>query len=114
MMSHLIFVHPNLYQISIGYRFVYQARKTSHGVDPLLPPTEFAFCHTQGTFLVTQAVTKALLEEEKEEGAQEGRGSIVNIAGISGKMGFSGASHCAASKGGVIALSKSCAAEMAG
>lgn len=66
----------------------------------------------KGTFLVTQAVTKALLDEDKG-GKKEGRGVIVNIASISGKTGFPGASHCAASKGGVVALTKSCAAEMA-
>ncbi|XP_045119814.1 estradiol 17-beta-dehydrogenase 8-like [Portunus trituberculatus] len=66
----------------------------------------------KGTFLMTQAVTKAILADDKE-GEKEGRGAIVNIASISGKTGFPGASHCAASKGGVVALTKSCAAEMA-
>ena len=71
------------------------------------------FSATQGTFFVTQAVTKALLKEEEKEGAREGRGAIVNIGSITGKTGLAGASHCAASKGGIIALTKSCAAEMA-
>lgn len=61
---------------------------------------------------MTQAVSKALLAEDKED-KREGRGVIVNIASIGGKTGFPGASHCAASKGGVVALTKSCAAEMA-
>ncbi|KAK8394700.1 hypothetical protein O3P69_005882 [Scylla paramamosain] len=84
---------------------------------PLVEMEESSFCkaidvNLKGTFLVTQAVTKALLDEDKEE-EKEGRGVIVNIASISGKTGFPGASHCAASKGGVVALTKSCAAEMA-
>ena len=69
------------------------------------------FCHTQGTFLVTQTFIKALLEGN--QGKEEGRGAIVNISSINGKTGHPNMSVYAATKGGVVALSKSCAAEMA-
>ena len=61
--------------------------------------------------LVTQTFIKKLFEGDK--GAEEERGAIVNIASILGKTGNPDLSVYAASKGGVIALSKSCAAEMA-
>lgn len=65
----------------------------------------------KGTFLVTQAVTKALLEGG--HGSEEGLGAIVNIGSMAGKIGLSDLSAYAATKGGVMALTKSCAAEMA-
>ena len=58
-----------------------------------------------------QAFIKALLEEKK--GPEEGLGAVVNIASLLGKTGHPDASLYAGSKGGIIALSKSCAAEMA-
>ncbi|XP_050698835.1 (3R)-3-hydroxyacyl-CoA dehydrogenase-like [Eriocheir sinensis] len=66
----------------------------------------------KGTFLVTQAVTKALLEKEQETEGETG--AVVNIASMCGKTGLKYASHYAASKGAVISLSKTCAAELAG
>ncbi|KAG0719738.1 Estradiol 17-beta-dehydrogenase 8 [Chionoecetes opilio] len=71
----------------------------------------------KGTFIVTQAVIRALLEgtqgEGEGEGEGEGRGSVVNISSMAGKAGFPDHSHYVATKGGVIALTKSCAADMA-
>ncbi|KAG0719480.1 Estradiol 17-beta-dehydrogenase 8 [Chionoecetes opilio] len=67
----------------------------------------------KGTFIVTQAVIRALLEGTQEGGEGEGRGSVVNISSMVGKAGFPDHSHYVATKGGVIALTKSCAAEMA-
>ena len=61
--------------------------------------------------LVTQTFIKKLLEGDK--GTEEERGAIVNISSINGKTGNPDLSVYSASKGGVIALSKSCAAEMA-
>ncbi|MPD04355.1 Estradiol 17-beta-dehydrogenase 8 [Portunus trituberculatus] len=65
----------------------------------------------KGTFLVTQQVIKTLLEEGR--GSGEGRGAIVNISSMVGKTGFPNHSHYVATKGGVIAFTKSCAAEVA-
>ncbi|KAK8729312.1 hypothetical protein OTU49_008758 [Cherax quadricarinatus] len=59
-----------------------------------------------GTFLVSQAVVKSLLK-------QEGHGVVVNIASIAGHTGIPNYSHYAASKGGVMALTKSMAGELA-
>ncbi|KAK8394699.1 hypothetical protein O3P69_005881 [Scylla paramamosain] len=73
--------------------------------------TDVINVNLKGIFLVTQAFTEELLRGN--EGAQEGKGVIVNIASIVGKMGHPELKNYAASKGGVIAYSKSCAAEMA-
>ena len=77
----------------------------------LLPRQVIISFLTQGTFLVTQAFTKALLESSKE--TKEGTGAVVNIASISGKTGKRGLTHYAGTKGGVISLTKSCASELA-
>lgn len=66
---------------------------------------------TQGTFLVTQVFTKALLENNKQ--TKEGTGAVVNIASLAGKRGNRNMAHYAGTKGGVMALTKSCAAELA-
>jgi len=58
-------------------------------------------------YLVTRAVIGSMLER--------GTGSIVNVASIAGYNGGGwGASHYAAAKGGVIALTKALALELAG
>ncbi|XP_045119813.1 (3R)-3-hydroxyacyl-CoA dehydrogenase-like [Portunus trituberculatus] len=64
----------------------------------------------KGIFIVTEAFTEELLKGN--EGAQEDKGVIVNIASILGKLGHPDFRHYAASKGGVITYSKSCAAHM--
>jgi 3-oxoacyl-[acyl-carrier protein] reductase len=58
-----------------------------------------------GTFLFTKAVSKAMM---KQRG-----GAIVNIASIIGLIGNAGQCNYAASKAGVIALTKSVAKELA-
>ncbi|KAK8394698.1 hypothetical protein O3P69_005880 [Scylla paramamosain] len=73
--------------------------------------TDVINVNLKGIFLVTQAFTEELLRGN--EGAQEGKGVIVNIASIVGKIGHPDFRYYAASKGGVITYSKSCAAEMA-
>ncbi|CAN8021007.1 unnamed protein product [Ixodes persulcatus] len=62
----------------------------------------------KGTFLVNQVAVKAMLESKVPQAA------IVNIASIVGKCGFPGLATAAASKGGVIAFTKSLAQELAG
>ncbi|KAM7301343.1 (3R)-3-hydroxyacyl-CoA dehydrogenase [Ixodes scapularis] len=62
----------------------------------------------KGTFLINQAAVKAMLKDKVPEG------SIVNIASIFGKGGYPFFAVYAASKGGVIAFTKSLAQELAG
>ncbi len=59
-----------------------------------------------GTFLVTRAVSKYMIKQRF--------GRIVNIASIIGLIGNAGQANYAASKAGIIGLTKSCAKEFAG
>ena len=59
----------------------------------------------KGTFNCIKAVTRPMMKERK--------GKIVNIASIIGLMGNAGQANYAASKGGVIALTKTAAKELA-
>ncbi len=59
----------------------------------------------RGTFLFTRAVTKPMMRART--------GAIVNIASIIGVMGNAGQANYAASKAGVIALTRSTAKELA-
>lgn len=59
----------------------------------------------KGTFLFSRAVAKHMMKQRS--------GSIVNIASISGIIGTAGQANYAASKAGVIALTKSTANELA-
>src|SRR6185436_1071518 len=58
-----------------------------------------------GTFLGVRAVAPAM--------AAAGRGSIINLSSILGKVGFPGAAAYCASKGGVALLTKAVALELA-
>lgn len=83
---------------------------------PFLDATEacidkYTSVNLKGTILVTQAFIKALLEGNDK--AEEGKGAVVNIASMAGKTGLAGMTIYASTKAGVIAFSKSCAAEMA-
>jgi 3-oxoacyl-[acyl-carrier protein] reductase len=60
----------------------------------------------RGTFLFTRAVAKPMMKQRS--------GAIVNIASIIGLIGNAGQCNYAASKAGVIALTKSTAKELAG
>ncbi len=60
----------------------------------------------KGTFLFTRAVAKHMMKQRS--------GAIVNIASISGIIGTAGQANYAASKAGVVALTKSTANELAG
>ncbi|XP_042856403.1 estradiol 17-beta-dehydrogenase 8-like [Penaeus japonicus] len=62
----------------------------------------------KGTFLVSQLVCNAILERDAAKGA-----SVVNIASLAGKNGLAMHSQYAATKGGVMAFTKSCAKELA-
>ena len=59
----------------------------------------------KGTFLFTKAFSRALLKQRS--------GRIVNIASVIGLIGNAGQCNYAASKAGVIGLTKSCAREFA-
>ncbi|MDD4277442.1 MAG: 3-oxoacyl-[acyl-carrier-protein] reductase [Candidatus Cloacimonetes bacterium] len=57
----------------------------------------------KGTFICTQKVFKHMMKARQ--------GSIINIASVIGLMGNAGQANYAASKGGMIAFTKSCAKE---
>jgi 3-oxoacyl-[acyl-carrier protein] reductase len=58
----------------------------------------------KGTFLCTKAVSKLMLRQRS--------GKIVNVASVMGIMGNAGQANYSASKGGVIALTKTTAKEL--
>ena len=57
----------------------------------------------KGTYVCTQKVFKYMMKQRS--------GSIINIASVIGLMGNAGQANYAASKGGIIAFTKSCAKE---
>ena len=59
----------------------------------------------KGTFICTQKAFKVMMKQRF--------GSIINIASVIGIMGNPGQANYAASKGGIIAFTKSCAKEFA-
>jgi len=59
----------------------------------------------KGYFLMAQACAKEMAKQKS--------GSIVNIASIAAMVGFAGLAHYCASKGGVVAMSKAMALELA-
>ncbi|KAL3238549.1 hypothetical protein MRX96_048090 [Rhipicephalus microplus] len=61
----------------------------------------------KGTFLVTRAAARAMISRGVTEGV------IVNVSSILGKCGLYGLAAYTASKGGVVALTKSVAQELA-
>lgn len=65
----------------------------------------------KGTFLFTRAVSRPMMKNKTAEGAAQG-GVIINIASVVGIMGNAGQANYTASKGGVIALTKTTAKEL--
>ena len=65
----------------------------------------------KGTFLFTRAVSRPMMKNKAPDGTQLG-GSIINIASVVGIMGNAGQANYTASKGGVIALTKTTAKEL--
>ena len=65
----------------------------------------------KGTFLFTRAVARPMMKNKAEDGSQSG-GSIINIASVVGIMGNAGQANYTASKGCVIALTKTTAKEL--
>ena len=65
----------------------------------------------KGTFLFTRAVSRPMMKNKDAEGNQCG-GAIINIASVVGIMGNAGQANYTASKGGVIALTKTTAKEL--
>jgi len=59
----------------------------------------------KGAFLMTKAVSRAMMKQRS--------GRIINIASVVGLMGNAGQANYAASKGGLISLTKSTAKELA-
>jgi NAD(P)-dependent dehydrogenase (short-subunit alcohol dehydrogenase family) len=65
----------------------------------------------KGYFLMAQACASVMQKNQPNEKGQ--RGSIVNIASVAAIIGFAGLSHYCASKGGIVAMSKAIALELA-
>jgi len=65
----------------------------------------------KGYFLMAQACAKVMQKNQPNEKGH--RGSIVNIASIAAVVGFAGLAHYCASKGGIVAMSKAIALELA-
>jgi len=65
----------------------------------------------KGTFLFTRAVARPMMKNKAADGSQAG-GSIINIASVVGIMGNAGQANYTASKGGVIALTKTTSKEL--
>ena len=65
----------------------------------------------KGTFLFTRAVSRPMMKNKSADGVQLG-GSIINIASVVGIIGNAGQANYTASKGGVIALTKTTAKEL--
>ena len=65
----------------------------------------------KGTFFFTRAVSRPMMKNKDAEGNQLG-GAIINIASVVGIIGNAGQANYTASKGGVIALTKTTAKEL--
>ncbi|MBO7683903.1 MAG: 3-oxoacyl-[acyl-carrier-protein] reductase [Kiritimatiellae bacterium] len=65
----------------------------------------------KGTFLFTRAVSRPMMKNKGGDGLPAG-GAIVNIASVVGITGNAGQANYTASKGGVIALTKTVAKEL--
>jgi 3-oxoacyl-[acyl-carrier protein] reductase len=85
----------------------------NHGIwtpAPILQMTDADWDRTLATNLTSAA---AVCRAAAKGMAARGKGAIVTIASTAGQRGEAGYAHYAASKGGIIALTKSLAAELA-
>ena len=73
--------------------------------------TQVLDINLKGTFLFTRAVSRPMMKNKAADGTQLG-GSIVNITSVVGITGNAGQANYTASKGGVIALTKTTAKEL--
>jgi 3-oxoacyl-[acyl-carrier protein] reductase len=83
---------------------------------PFLQMTEQNFekvidVNLKGYFLMAQACAKEMQKNQPNEKGY--RGSIINISSIASMVGFAGLAHYCASKGGINAMSKAIALELA-
>uniref|UniRef100_A0A147BW20 (3R)-3-hydroxyacyl-CoA dehydrogenase n=1 Tax=Ixodes ricinus TaxID=34613 RepID=A0A147BW20_IXORI len=100
----------NTYEMNIS--IVVNSAGILHHITPLVLLSESVFddvinTNLKGTFLVTKEAVRHMLSRNVTGAA------IVNIASILGKGGFPGLGAYTASKGGVIAFTKSVALELA-
>jgi NAD(P)-dependent dehydrogenase (short-subunit alcohol dehydrogenase family) len=65
----------------------------------------------KGYFLMSQACAREMQKNQPDGKGQ--RGSIINISSIAAMMGFAGLSHYCASKGGICAMTRALALELA-
>ncbi len=65
----------------------------------------------KGTFLFTRAASRPMMKNKSATGEQAG-GAIINITSVVGIIGNAGQANYTASKGGVIALTKTTAKEL--
>ena len=66
----------------------------------------------KGTFLFTREASKRMMKQKDPETRAPLGGSIINLASVVGIMGNAGQANYTASKGGVIALTKTTAKEL--
>ena len=62
--------------------------------------------HLKGPFLCIQAASKVMMEQKQ--------GKIINVTSSAGLLGTKGQINYSAAKGGIVALTKSAARELAG
>ncbi|KAM7301340.1 (3R)-3-hydroxyacyl-CoA dehydrogenase isoform X1 [Ixodes scapularis] len=108
--KYLVECIQNTYDMNIS--IVVNSAGILHHITPLVNLSEETFdnvinTNLKGTFLVTKEAVKHMLSRNVTGAA------IVNIASILGKGGFPGLGAYTASKGGVVAFTKSVALELA-
>ncbi|XP_029830152.2 (3R)-3-hydroxyacyl-CoA dehydrogenase isoform X1 [Ixodes scapularis] len=108
--KYLVECIESTYNMSIS--IVVNSAGILHHITPLVNLSEAIFddvinTNLKGTFLVTKEAVKHMLSRNVT------RAAIVNIASILGKGGFPGLGAYTASKGGVVAFTKSVALELA-
>jgi len=84
--------------------------------EPFLQMSEQNFAkvidiNLKGSFIMAQACANQM--QKNQPNAKNQRGSIINIASIAALVGFQGMAHYCASKGGMVAMTKVMALELA-